>query len=162
MKFVAHLILRHLPFFVLCLLGFSMGTIYDLWTLPETPYLTFRYGVGLLARVAMGFSSAFVIAFIFTWVVDGLHSRVVKYILALLAIVVGGVCLFMVSSFGVRLTPDILVLIKETNMVELGDFFTMYLSSSQNLLYLALGTVVFLGYYFCDKLYAEKFFKTGF
>ena len=68
----------------------------------------------------------------------------------------------MVSSFGVRLTPDILVLIKETNMVELGDFFTMYLSSSQNLLYLALGTVVFLGYYFCDKLYAEKFFKTGF
>lgn len=117
------------PLWVLWLVALSIGGLCDIeriWDIkfPETSYI-----MGLLRIVGYNICLSTLLAYLVAVVAHMCRTRLVRWPLALVALLITGTYLFIRYYYGMRLTPEIASVIRETNWAEASEYLGTYVFS---------------------------------
>lgn len=122
--------LRNLPLLLLWVVALAVPVVGDLPKLWHLEYPTVRYVLGLLriatCSLALSIVVASVIATVARW-------KVLRWLLALVAILLLGTYAFLIINYGTRLTPEIFSFVAETTPAEATEYLSTYLTHGSGL-----------------------------
>lgn len=137
---VVSIVMRNLPLLVLWVVALAAPAVGDLPKLWQLEYPTVQYVLGLLrimtCSVALAVVQATLVAALARW-------RVLRWLLALVAMIALGTYCFLMINYGTRLTPEIFSFIAETNSAEATEFLSTYFIHG-NGMWLAITMLVIL------------------
>lgn len=144
------------PLFVLCWLAMALQGVLDVWRLSEFEFLTTAYALGLLHIVVRNVCFSAVVAWAVSLVATMTRRRWLCWLLALAAMVVLAVGMFVRYHYGTRLTPEIATVIAETNRSEATEYLQTYVLSRAGLLFvgvfvLAIGAYAWASARWCRR-----------
>lgn len=146
MRWLLQPVVAQWPLFVLCWLAMALQGMLDLWRLADFEFLTTAYALGLLHIVVRNVCFSAVVAWAASLVATVARRRWVCWLLALAAMVVLAVGIFVRYHYGTRLTPEIATVIVETNRGEATEYLQTYVLSRAGLLLVGV-FVVAIGAY---------------
>lgn len=129
-RVIAKPIMNNLPLMVVWVIALAIGAVSDLPKLWQLEYPTLTYVLGLLRIMTCSVALSVVVAYLLAAVARWAPLR---WLLALIALLIIGIYVFLRLNYSSRLTPEISVFISETNRGEATEFLNTYLLSSHAL-----------------------------
>lgn len=126
-------VVKQLPLFVLWLVALSLGGLLDIQRLLNLEFPSIQYVLGQLRVMAYNLCLSAMVAYSLSALAHMMGKQWLRWLLALTAIGVMGVCLFVRYHYGTRLTPEIATVIRETNRAEATEYLMTYVFSSTGL-----------------------------
>ena len=137
---VSRMVMWNLPLLLLWCVALAAPAVGDLPKLWQLEYPTVRYVLGLLrimtCSVGLAVTVATVVAIVARW-------KLLRWLLALVALAAIATYAFLMINYGTRLTPEIFYFIIETNRAEATEFLSAHLCHS-NGMWLAVTIIVLL------------------